>query len=65
MKPFPWREAMGFGFGVLHLAPQDFWAMTPRELACAIEAVRGPRHAPMDRTALGDLMRAFPDEKES
>lgn len=30
MKPFPWHEAMGFGLGVLRLAPDQFWRMTPR-----------------------------------
>ena len=42
INPFPWTEAMGFGFGVLHLAPDVFWRMTLRELAQAIHAVRGP-----------------------
>jgi uncharacterized phage protein (TIGR02216 family) len=36
--------------------------MTPRELACAIEAVHGPSPQPMDRTALADLMKRFPDD---
>lgn len=41
MTPFPWKQAMGFGFGVLRLAPEQFWRMTPRELAYAIEARPG------------------------
>lgn len=61
MTPFPWREAIGFGLGVLRLAPDAFWRMTPRELAWAIAAVRGPEAAPPDRAALDDLMRRFPD----
>ena len=61
MTPFPWREAIGFGLGVLRLAPEQVWRMTPRELACAIAAVRGPHVAPPDRAALDDLMRRFPD----
>lgn len=61
MKPFPWSEAIGFGLGVLRLSPRDFWAMTPRELAHAVNAVRGPQSAPMDRAALDTLMNAFPD----
>lgn len=58
--PFPWEEAMGFGFGVLRLSPQDFWSMTPRELAAAL---RGPRPvAPYaSRGDLDALMAAFPD----
>jgi uncharacterized phage protein (TIGR02216 family) len=61
MKPFPWSEAIGFGFGVLHLAPDAFWRMTPRELAHAIVAVRGHTPTPIDRAGLDDLMQRFPD----
>ncbi|HEY0330224.1 MAG TPA: rcc01693 family protein [Rhodopseudomonas sp.] len=60
-KPFPWAEAMRFGFGVLRLAPREFWAMTPRELAQAIVAVRGVVAAPLDRAGLDELLRRFPD----
>lgn len=60
-KPFPWREAIGFGLGVLRLSPAQFWAMTPRELAFAIEAVRGPARDPIDRASLDELMSRFPD----
>ena len=42
---------MGFGLGVLRLSPEQFWRMTPRELACAIEAATG-RTAPLDRRRL-------------
>lgn len=62
MKPFPWREAIGFGLGVLRLPPDHFWRMTPRELAYAVAAVRGPNTAPMDRTSLDALIRTFPDK---
>lgn len=61
MTPFPWKEAMAFGFGVLRLSPQEFWAMTPRELAYAIEAISGCS-APLDRKTFSELMRKFPDE---
>ncbi len=61
MRPFPWDAAIGFGLGVLRLSPRDFWAMTPRELALAIEARRGPFLAAPDRAALDDLMTRFPD----
>jgi uncharacterized phage protein (TIGR02216 family) len=62
MTPFPWKQAIGFGFGVLRLAPEQFWRMTPRELACAIEAVTG-RGAPLDRSALTKLMKRYPDDR--
>ncbi len=61
LQPFPWREAIGFGLGVLRLSPQQFWAMTPRELAYAIEAVTGRGGAPLSRSALNALMKRFPD----
>ncbi|WP_375411228.1 rcc01693 family protein [uncultured Bradyrhizobium sp.] len=60
-KPFPWDEAMQFGFGVLHLSPDAFWKMTPRELAQAIIAVRGRLASPLARRDLDALMQAFPD----
>lgn len=60
MTPFPWKEAIGFGLGVLRLPPEQFWRMTPRELAHAIEAVRG-RGAPLGREAFRDLMQSYPD----
>jgi uncharacterized phage protein (TIGR02216 family) len=63
MQPFPWKDAIGFGLGVLRLSPEAFWRMTPRELAAAIEAVRGPATARLDRAGLYDLMRRFPDER--
>lgn len=62
MTPFPWREAIGFGLGVLKLPPDQFWRMTPRELAYAIEAVTG-RRAPLDRDDFTALMKRYPDER--
>jgi len=61
MQPFPWKQAMGFGFGVLRLPPEQFWRMTPRELAAAVEAVTGARGS-LDRAGLSELMRRYPDE---
>ncbi len=40
-EPFPWRQAMAFGFGRLRLSSAAFWAMTPRELAAAAEGAAG------------------------
>lgn len=61
MKPFPWDEAMQFGFGVLRLSPEAFWQMTPRELAQAVIGVRGQAVTPIDRGGLEQLMQRFPD----
>jgi uncharacterized phage protein (TIGR02216 family) len=60
-KPFPWDEAMAFGFGVLRLAPDAFWKLTPRELGHAIRAVRGVAATPLDRRAFDELMQKYPD----
>lgn len=60
MTPFPWKQAIGFALGVLRISPEQFWRMTPRELALAIEAVSG-RAAPLDRASLNDLMMRYPD----
>ena len=38
-RPFPWSDVMAFGLGVLKLTPAEFWAMTPRELGHAVNAV--------------------------
>jgi uncharacterized phage protein (TIGR02216 family) len=62
MRPFPWTQAMQFGFGVLHLSPDTFWRMTPRELAHAIAAVRGRTPAPIERGDFNELMKRFPDK---
>lgn len=64
MTPFPWRDAIGFGLGVLRLSPDAFWAMTPRELALAASAQRGGAPPVMRRTTLDALMRRFPDGTE-
>jgi uncharacterized phage protein (TIGR02216 family) len=48
----------------LRLPPESFWRMTPRELALAIEAVRG-RGAPLERGTLMELMARYPDGERS
>ena len=63
--PFPWREAMALGFGVLRLPSECFWALTPRELLSAVEGVSGitsTQNEMLARSTLESLMRAFPDE---
>jgi uncharacterized phage protein (TIGR02216 family) len=63
IAPFPWARAIGFGLGVLKLSPENFWRMTPRELAYAMRAVRGDALAPPDRATLLELMKRFPDAR--
>jgi uncharacterized phage protein (TIGR02216 family) len=61
LAPFPWRQAMGFGLGVLRLSPEEFWRMTPRELSAAIRAVTGER-SPLTRATFDELLKRFPDD---
>lgn len=63
LRPFPWDEAMQFGFGALRLSPDTFWRMTPRELAQAVIAVRGQAVTPLERGGLNELMQRFPDKE--
>lgn len=61
MNPFAWREAIGFGLGILRISSDAFWRMTPRELACASDAVSGRPARPFERKTLLQLMQRFPD----
>jgi uncharacterized phage protein (TIGR02216 family) len=67
--PFPWREAMAFGFGVLRLHSGAFWALTPRELISAVEGAGGQgllsHDGSITRSTLELLMQAFPDGDQS
>jgi uncharacterized phage protein (TIGR02216 family) len=60
-RPFPWRQAMALGFGRLGLSSAEFWALTPRELAAAMEGLFGAGLAPLERRTLEDLMTRYPD----
>jgi uncharacterized phage protein (TIGR02216 family) len=59
-QPFPWDKAIGFGIGVLKLSSAEFWRLTPRELALAMQAVN-PRGAVLTRADLTQLMTRHPD----
>jgi uncharacterized phage protein (TIGR02216 family) len=64
MQPFPWDEAIGFGLGVLKLSPDEFWRMTPRELALAAQGLKfalNPRGGGLNRADFAQLMQRFPD----
>jgi len=65
MTPFPWDSAIGFGLGILRLSPNQFWAMTPRELNAAFVAIsaRNGALAPLKRAELEQLMDQFPDKE--
>ncbi len=61
MTPFPWRDAMQLGFGVLRLSSRDFWGLTPRELAAAFAAQSGRRAVAPGRDEINRMMERFPD----
>jgi uncharacterized phage protein (TIGR02216 family) len=56
---------MTAGLGTLGLAPDEFWAMTPRELVAALRGALGLVALPpaMTRSDLTALMAAFPDSE--
>ena len=55
---------MSFGLGVLRLAPGEFWAMTPRELAAASRPLAERAPEILSRTRLDEQMRAYPDKED-
>ena len=59
LKSFPWPEVHHFGVVVLGLAPNDLWALTPKELAMLIG--KSPSDPTDLRTSLMTLMNQFPD----
>lgn len=65
MTAFPWAEAMSFGLGTLRLSPDEFWAMTPRELQAAMRGVLGPepQKGSPTREEMNRLLARFPDER--
>ena len=52
---------MALGFGLLRLAPSQFWAMTPIELAAAIKPLFAVGGEPLGRGDFERLMQQFPD----
>ncbi len=59
MSRINWPELMQSGLHRLQLRPQEFWALTPAELALMLGDV--PRTRPLTRSRLEELARAFPD----
>lgn len=63
-----WAELMRLGLGVLRLAPDQFWAMTPVELQRALEGAgilaTGADGRWIGRPDLESLMARFPDKHE-
>lgn len=59
---FPWREAMGFACRTLRYTPEQFWALTPRELAELIQAAQPAADAP-SRREFDALLAACPPQE--
>ncbi|WP_421748093.1 rcc01693 family protein [Cognatishimia sp.] len=60
---FDWAALMRAGLRGLQLRPQEFWALTPAELAMMLGQTKGV--APMSRSQLDQLLMAYPDQKET
>ena len=54
-----WAGLMRAGMRGLGLAPREFWALTPAELALMLGIEAGPRG--MDRSRLAELAALYPD----
>ncbi len=61
-KHFPWKMAMQFGFGILHLSPTQFWSMTLVEFNNALQVYFGNITLPLRRDNLDSLMQKYPDK---
>lgn len=55
---------MSFGFAVLRLSSQEFWSLTPRELAIAMKPFQHGQ-GPLSRNEFDELLGRFPDEREA
>jgi uncharacterized phage protein (TIGR02216 family) len=55
---------MELGLGRLGRSPQEFWAMTPKELEAAVAGAIGLGPVPLSREELDRLISRFPDPTE-
>lgn len=55
---------MTFGFGILKLSAEEFWALTPIELAAAMRAHGYQSSHTIERATFDALMVQFPDKKQ-
>ena len=62
MRSVAWPALMRAGMRGLGLKPAEFWALTPAELDILLGKPGGV--APLMRTRLDELMRAYPDQRE-
>ena len=57
--PIDWPGLLRAGLRGLGLRPAEFWALTPAELRLMLG--RDSSTAPLGRTRLEDLLKAYPD----
>ncbi len=62
MTGIDWAALMQVGLHGLGMQPDAFWRLTPVELRIKLGAQAGT--APLTRTRLDELARAFPDVKK-
>ncbi|CUH65418.1 hypothetical protein TL5118_01299 [Thalassovita autumnalis] len=58
-----WPGLMRAGLGQLRLMPDQFWALTPVELALMLGHFGSEK--PMNRNRLKDLLQSYPDRGSS
>ena len=58
-----WPGLMRAGLGQLRLMPDQFWALTPVELALMLGHFGAEK--PMNRKRLKDLLQSYPDRGSS
>jgi uncharacterized phage protein (TIGR02216 family) len=61
MSAFDWVALMRAGIRGLGLRPEEFWRLTPGELAFLLG--QGGGAAPLTRAGLDDLAAAYPDRE--
>lgn len=58
-RALDWAGLMRAGLQGLRLTPDQFWRLTPAELALMLG--QGPQARPLGRAVLDALMQAYPD----
>lgn len=62
MSGLDWPSLMRAGLHGLQLAPNEFWRLTPAELAIMLGDIGDA--APMGRARLEELAASFPDKRD-
>jgi len=61
LEKFPWADVYRLGVLELRLSPNDFWTLTPRELAVLLGSM--PAGQRTMRAELVSLMNLYPDKR--